>query len=101
MQHANARPTSRTARVITGVATAIAGLGAIATSFTVVEESPASQQMRVQLRAAQQPPLMLTAVMPPTDLEDLADQPTDMLVPPPMLALLIPQIAPRSVEFDV
>lgn len=101
MQHPNAPQSSRTARVITGIATAIAGLAAIATSFTVAEENPTSQQMRVQLRAAQQPPLMLAAVMPSTDLEELADQPPAMLVPPPAFALMIPRIAPPNVEFSV
>lgn len=106
MRHANPKsnpqPNSlpRTLRLVGGVATALVGLFAIASSVTVVDDAtaayPQSAHPHPQFRTAQPSPLMLTAVFVP-QLDDSANLAPDWIPPPPALAFLIPgAAAPES-----
>jgi hypothetical protein len=111
MRHANSQSNSlpRTLRIIGGLATALVGLFAIASSVTVVDDAtaayPQSAHPHPQFRTAQPSPLMLTAVFvpqldqqPDQQLDDpAANLAPDWLPPPPALAFLIPgAAAPES-----
>lgn len=108
MRHAHPQPNPqpnplpRTLRLVGGVATALVGLFAIASSVTIVDDTtaayPQSARPHPQLRTPQPSPLMLTAIfvpqLDPQLHDDSADLPATWLVPPPpALAFLLPGAA--------
>lgn len=94
-------PFERALRIIGGVATLLAGIAAMGTSVTL-DPVPEPPQAVIQLRTAQQPPLMLTTVIPAQFDDEFDRVGTEWIVPPPpALALMMPMPMARTVEFAV
>lgn len=94
-------PFERALRIIGGVATLLAGIAAMGTSVTL-DPVPEPPQAVIQLRTAQQPPLMLTTVIPAQTDDWFSDVGAEWIVPPPpALALMMPMPMAREVEFAV